>query len=162
MLEQLTQLVQQFGMDAVVKNDAVPNEKNHAVMEEAEGSILSGLKDLASGGNIGELAGLLSGKSPLDMNNPIVSMLTSKLTGNLGSKLGLSSDVSSGIASGLIPQILGGLINKANDPNQPGFEISDIIGAISGGNNSGLMDAVSALTKSSGGIGGILGKLFGK
>ena len=34
MFEQLTQLVQQFGDDAVVKNSAIPNEHNEAVMQE--------------------------------------------------------------------------------------------------------------------------------
>ena len=47
MFEQLTQLVQQFGKDAVVKNDAVPNEQNEAVMQEASNSILDGLKNMA-------------------------------------------------------------------------------------------------------------------
>ena len=84
----------------------------------------------------------------------------------------------------MIPQILGGLVNKAKDPNQPGFNMSDLVSAISGGNGGGLMDAVSkyggqfgldqnndgkvdmgdamaAVTKK-GGLGGLLGKLFGK
>ena len=75
-------------------------------------------------------------------------------------------------------------INKAQDPNQPGFNITDLISLISGGNGGGLMDAVSkyggqfgldqdgdgqvgmsdaisAVTKKSGGLGGLLGKLFG-
>ncbi|MEY2869953.1 MAG: hypothetical protein RIR01_2456, partial [Bacteroidota bacterium] len=34
MLEQLTQLVQEFGQDAVVKNEAIPNEQNEAVLKE--------------------------------------------------------------------------------------------------------------------------------
>ena len=34
MFEQLTQLVQQFGQEAVVKNDSVPNEHNEAVMND--------------------------------------------------------------------------------------------------------------------------------
>ena len=185
MFEQLTQLVQQYGNDAVVKNDAIPNEQNQAVMEEAGGSILSGLKDMAAGGNFGDLAGMLSGKTPIDMNNPVVASLSEKVTGNLGSKFGLSTEAAGGVAEGLIPQILSGLVNKAQDPNQPGFNVSDLIGAISGGNSSGLMDAVSkyggqlgldqdgdgqvgmsdaisAVSKNSGGIGGLLGKLFGK
>jgi len=44
MIEQLTQLVNQFGGDAVVNNPAVPNEHNDAVMEHASGSILDSLK----------------------------------------------------------------------------------------------------------------------
>lgn len=185
MFEQLTQLVQQYGNEAVVKNGAVPNEQNQAVMDEAGDSIFSGLKDIAAGGNFGDLAGMLTGKTPIDMSNPVVASLSEKVTGNLGSKLGLSSEVAGGVASGLIPQILSGLVSKAQDPNQPGFNINDIVSAISGGNNSGLMDtvskygaqfgldqdgdgqvgmsdAISAVSKNSGGIGGLLGKIFGK
>jgi hypothetical protein len=33
-------------------------------MEEAGGSILSGLKDIVASGNVVDLAGLLSGKNP--------------------------------------------------------------------------------------------------
>lgn len=186
MFEQLSQLVQQFGNDAVVNNNAVPNEKNQAVMEEAGGSILSGLQDMVSGGNFGDIAGMLSGKTPIDMNNPLVKELAGKVTGNLGAKMGLSPEAAAGVANGLTSQVLNGLVNKAKDPNDSSFEISDLVNAISGGSgNSGLMDAVSkyggqfgldqngdgkvdmgdamaAVTKNSGGLGGVLGNLFGK
>lgn len=185
MLEQLTQLVQEFGQKAVVTNDAIPNEHNSAVMEEAGGSIFSGLQDMVSGGNFGDLAGMLTGKTPIDSNNPVVAALSEKVSGNLGSKFGLSSEAAGGVAAGLIPQILSGLVSKAQDPNQPGFNVNDLIGSISGGNSAGLMDAVSkygtqfgldqdgdgqlgisdaisALSNNSGGISGMLGKLFGK
>ena len=184
MFEQLTQLVQQFGNDAVVKNDAIPNEHNEAVMEEASSSIMDSLKNMVAQGNVSDLAGLFQGNNASDTSNPVVQKLTEQLTGNLGEKFGLSSEASSGVAGSLIPKVLGSLIGNAKDPNQKGFEISDIINAISGGaGNSGLMDAVSkyggqfgldqnadgkvdmgdamaAVTK--GGIGGLLGKLFGK
>ena len=176
MFDQLSELVKQFGDNAVVNNPAVPNEQNDAVMQEAGGSILSGLKDMVASGNINDLTGILSGKTPIDGNNPVVQQLTEKV--------GLSSDAAGSVAGGLIPQILGGLVNKAKDPNQPGFNMSDLVSAISGGNGGGLMDAVSkyggqfgldqnndgkvdmgdamaAVTKK-GGLGGLLGKLFGK
>ena len=184
MFDQLSELVKQFGGEAVVNNPAVPNEQNDAVMQEAGGSILSGLKDIVASGNINDLSGMLSGKTAIDGNNPVVQQLTEKVTGNLGEKLGLSSDAAGSVAGGLIPQILGGLVNKAKDPNQPGFNMNDLVSAISGGNGGGLMDAVSkyggqfgldqnndgkvdmsdamsAVTKK-GGLGGLLGKLFGK
>jgi hypothetical protein len=185
MFEQLTELVKQYGGDAIINNAAVPNEHNEAVMEEANGSILSGLKDMVASGNIGDLAGMLSGKTSIDMNNPVVKELAGKVTENLGEKFGLSPDASSSVAGGLIPQVLSGLVNKAQDPNQPGFNVQDIIASISNGQGGGLMDmvtkyggmvgldqdgdgqvgisdAVAAVTKKSGGLGGLLGKLFGK
>ena len=185
MFDQLSELVKQFGGEAVVNNPAVPNEHNDAVMQEAGGSILSGLQDMVANGNIGDLTGMLTGKTPINGNNPVVQQLTEKVTGNLGEKFGLSPDAAGSVAGGLIPQVLGGLVNKANDPNQPGFNMSDLVAAISGGQGGGLLDMVSSVgsqfgldqdgdgkvgmsdvtemvSKKSGGLGGLLGKLFGK
>lgn len=185
MLEQLTQLVQQYGGEAIVKNEAIPNELNQEVMQQAGSSIFSGLQKMASEGNIDQLAGLFQGNNAASDSNPVVQQLSEQLTGDLGQKFGLSTEAASGVAGSLIPNVLGSLINKAKDPNQKGFEISDIVNSISGGNgSSGLMDAISkyggqfgldqnndgkvdmsdamaAVTKK-GGIGGIFGKLFGR
>ncbi|WP_348823079.1 DUF937 domain-containing protein [Flavobacterium aestuarii] len=185
MFEQLTQLVQQFGQDDVVKNDAIPNEQNEAVMEEAGNSIFSSLQKMASEGGMEQLAGLLQGNNAQNSSNPAVQQITKQLTGSLGEKFGLDSNTASGVAGSIIPKVLGGLVNKANDPNDS-FQLTDLIGAISGGGaqTSGIMDAISkygtqfgldqnadgkvdiadavAISKSSGGIGGFFGKLFGK
>lgn len=185
MFEQLTQLVQQFGQDAVVKNDAIPNEQNDAVLKEASSSILDGLKSMVAKGNISELGNLINGSATTDNSNPVVQKLKEQLSGTLGEKFGLDANSASGVAGNLVPQVLGSLINNAKDPNHKGFEVSDLVNAISEGKgNSGLMDmvsqyggqfgldqnadgkvdfkdAVSAVTKK-GGLGGILGKLFGK
>ncbi|MBP6551165.1 MAG: hypothetical protein KA208_08440 [Flavobacterium sp.] len=184
MLEQLTQLVQQYGNDAVVKNNAIPNEQNDAVMGEASNSILSGLQKIASEGGVEQLAGLFQGNAAQDSSNPVVQQLTQQLSGSLGEKFGIESSAASGVAGSLIPQILGSLVGKAKDPNDS-FQISDLVNAISGGGNGNLMEAVSkyggqfgldqnadgkvdmedamaAVTKKSGGLGGFLGKLFGK
>ena len=185
MFEQLTQLVQQFGKDAVVKNDAVPNEQNEAVMQEASNSIVDGLKNMAAQGNISDLSSLFQGNNASNTSNPVVQKLTEQLTGNLGEKFGLSSDAAAGVAGSLIPKVLGSLVGNAKDPNHKGFEVADIVNAISGGNgNAGLMDAVSkyggqfgldqnadgkvdmsdamAAVSKKGGLGSLLGKLFGK
>lgn len=185
MLEQLTQLVKEFGDGAVIKNAAIPNEINDAVLKETENSLFSGLQKMASSGQVEKLAGLFQGNNATSTSNPVVQQLINQLSGNLGEKFGLSGQAANGVASNMIPQILGSLIGKAKDPNEKGFEISDLVNAISGGgNNSGLMDAItkyggqfgldqnndgkvdmqdamSAVTKK-GGLGGLLGKFFGK
>lgn len=186
MFEQLTQLVQQFGQEAVVKNNAIPNEHNEAVMEEAGNSVFSSLQKMASeGGGIEQLAGLLQGNNAQDSSNPAVQQITQQLTGSLSEKFGINSSDAAGVAGSIIPQILSGLVNKTKDPNDS-FQLTDLIGAISGGGaqTSGIMDTISkygtqfgldqnadgkldmndaiAVTKSSGGIGGFLGRLFGK
>ena len=186
MFEQLTQLVQQYGTAAVVNNTAVPNEQNEAVMNEASSSIIDSLKNMAANGNMEDLGKLFQGNNASDSTNPAVQEITNNLTTSLGERFGLSGDAASGVAGSLIPKVLGSLIGAAKDPNNPGFNISDIVGAISGGNGNagGLMDVVSkyggqfgldqnadgkvdmsdamaAISKKSGGIGGLFGKLFG-
>ena len=188
MFEQLTNLVKQFGGDAVINNAAVPNEHNEAMMNEASSSILDSLKGMVASGNVADLAGLFQGNNAADASNPVVQQITEKLSGSLGEKFGLSSDAASGVAGSLIPKVLGSLIGKAKDPNDSSIQISDVIGAISGGNSQasggimdaiskyggqfgldqdgdgqvGISDAVAAVSKKSGGLGGLLGKLFGK
>ncbi len=188
MFDQLTDLVKQFGGDAVVNNAAVPNENNNDVMKEASASILDGLKELVAKGNTADLAGLFQGDNAGDSSNPVVQQLTEKLTGNLGEKFGLSSDAAAGVASSLIPNVLSSLVNKAKDPNDSSFQVADLIGAITGGNSEsgtgimeaiskyggqfgldqdgdgqvGISDAIAAVSKKSGGLGSLFGKLFGK
>lgn len=189
MLDQLLELAKQYGSDAVVKNNAIPNEKNDDVIKETGISMLSGLQEMATGGNLGDLAGLLSGKSKLDSSNPVVKQLTKKVSNNLGEKFNLPAETTNSVASNMIPKILGGLLNKAKDPKQKGFNIEDLVGSISGGKGGDLMemvtkyggafgldqngdgkvdlqDAISALSGNAkskkGGLGGLLGGLFGK
>ena len=187
MFEQLKQLAQQFGVESVVKNNAIPNEQNEAVMTEASNSIFSGLQKIVSEGGANQLAGLFQGNNAQDSSNPVVQKLTEQLTENLGEKFGINSETASGVAESLIPQILGSLVNKAKDPNDSSFQLSDVIAAISGDStqNPGIMDAISkyggqfgldqnadgkvdlgdamsAITNKGGGLGSLLGKLFRK
>lgn len=185
MLEQLSDLVKQFGNETVVNNKAVPNELNEGVMDEASTSIFSGLQKIISEGGADKIGELFQGNNASSASNPVVKQLTEQLSGNLGEKFGLSPDASSEVAGGLIPKVLGSLIGKAKNPNDKGFEISDIVNSISGGQgNSAVMDAIQkyggqfgldqnndgkvdmsdamAAVEKKGGIGGLLGKFFGK
>ena len=190
MFEQLTQLVQQFGQEHVTDNANVPNEHNEAVMSHASDSILSGLAASSFSTFLLVLASLFQGNNASDSLNPVVQQLTNNLSGSLGEKFGLSSDAASGVAGSLIPKVLGSLIGGAKDPNNSSFNISDVIGAISGGSagastgGGGLMDMVTkyggmvgldqngdgkvdmsdaaAAVEKKGGFGALLGKLFGK
>ena len=183
MLDQLTQLAKQFGQEAVVNNKAIPNELNQSIVNETGNSLMAGLQKMASEGNFEQLAGLLQGNNA-NASNPAVKDLVNQVSGNLGQKFNIDSNAANGIASNMIPQILGSLIGNAKDPNVKGFEMSDLVNAISGSGNSGLMEAVSkyggqfgldqnndgkvdmqdamaAVTKK-GGLGGLLGKFLGK
>lgn len=185
MLEQLTQLAQQFGTDAVLKNEAIPNEQNEAVLKETSNSIFSSLQKIATQNDMSQIVGLLQGKN-IDKNNSTVQAITSQVASSLTDKLGINSATAISAATAMIPQILSSLIGKANDPKDNSLNISEILSSLTGGNsaeNSGIMEAISTygvhfgldqnadgkvdlddaveLTKK-GGLGGMLGKLFGK
>jgi Bacterial protein of unknown function (DUF937) len=187
MLEQLTQLVQQFGQEHVVKNTEVANEHNESVMNEASETIQNSLKQIASHEGGAEVLGnLFQGENANDESNPVVKTITDQLVNNLGSKFGMSQETASDVAGSMIPKILGSLVGGAKDPNNAGFNISDIIGGITNGGNSGgimdaiskyggqfgldknqdgnvdLQDAISMVTGNSGGVGSILSKIFSK
>ncbi|PKP15738.1 MAG: hypothetical protein CVU07_09170, partial [Bacteroidetes bacterium HGW-Bacteroidetes-23] len=115
MLDQLTQLVQQFGDQAVVKNNAVPNELNDKVMKETGSSLLSGLQKMASEGKLEQLAGLFQGNNASSSSNPVVKQLIEQVSGNLGQKVGLDTTAANSVAASMIPQILGSLIGKAKN-----------------------------------------------
>ena len=76
MFEQLSDLMKQFGNDAVVNNPAVPNEHNEAVLTEASGSIVNNLKEMVANGNISDVASLFNGDNASDSSNPVVQQLT--------------------------------------------------------------------------------------
>ena len=184
MLDQLSALVKQYGDDAVVNNNAVPNQYNQEVLDEASSSIFTGLQQVLSQGGTQQLAEIFQGDNAASSNNAVVQQLSQQLSGNLGAKFGLDSATASGLAGSLVPKVLGALIGKAKNPNDSSLQISDIVNAIGGSNNSGLMDAISqyggqfgldqnndgkvdmgdamAAVNKKGGLGGLLGKFFGK
>ncbi|KDN56254.1 hypothetical protein [Flavobacterium seoulense] len=185
MLAQLSQLVQEFGADAVVKNEAIPNEQNEAVLQETSNSIFSSLQKIANQADLSQIAGLLQGKD-IDKNNPVIHEITSQVSNSLTEKLGINSETATNSVTAMIPQILSSLIEKANDPKDNSINISEILDSLTGGDSpehAGIMEAISTygihfgldqngdgkvdlddaveLSKK-GGLGGMLGKLFGK
>lgn len=184
-LEQLTQLVQEFGQDAVVKNEAIPNEQNEAVLKETSSSIISSLQKIATDVDLTQIVGLLQGND-IDKNNPTIRKTTNEVSNSLTQKLGINSATATSTAASMIPKVLGSLINKAKDPKDNSIDLSGILNSLTGGNSpesASILDAIgkygvhfgldqnsdgkidledaSELTKK-GGLGGMLGKLFGR
>src|SRR5215217_454957 len=98
MLTQLSQLVQEFGADAVVKNEAIPNEQNEAVLKETSNSIFSSLQKIASQADLSQIAGILQGKD-IDKNNPVIHEITTQVSSSLTEKLGINSATATSTAT---------------------------------------------------------------
>jgi len=90
------------------------------------------------------------------------------------SKLGLSAAAANSVTENLVPQVMNQLVKKTNDPNDSSFDLGGILNSLTSGKTAG-MDVSKMLSEgglqdlagklggaNSGGIGGMLGGLFGK
>ena len=137
MLENLFNLVKESSTETVINNPVIPNEQNDAVIADATHSVADGLQGLLAGGGLQSVLSLFNGNNNVGnnglLNNPIVTNIISSFTDKLSNNHGIAGDQASNISNTLIPNILSNLINKRNDPNNSSFDISSIIGSLTGG-----------------------------
>jgi hypothetical protein len=118
-------------------------------------SLVGGLSNQAnSQGGLGSLIGLLGGAAGNDeslLSNPVVGNIAQSVIGNLMGKFGLSNTAAEGIVTSMLPSVLGGLINKTNDPNDNSIDMGGLMGAITGGKTSGI-DFGSLLSQGAGAL----------
>ncbi len=170
MLDQLVKLVEQNAGDAIIKNQAIPNQFNNAAIQEVAGSIFNTLKGQAAQGNLQQIASMLqggAGQSNL-ANNPMVKQMIASVAGNFASKFGVSSAQAQSIVAGLLPTVMNQLVKKTNDPKDNSFDLTNIMKSVSGNNS---LDVASLIGQVAGGnaksnplgaLGGLAGKFFGK
>lgn len=191
MLDQLVQLVRDSAQESVVANPAIPNEQNDAVIGEASHSIASGLQEALASGNVKDVMGLFNSNGQVDNSNPVVNNISGNLISSLTEKFNLNGSSAAAIAGSLIPSVLGSLVKKTNDPSDNGFSLDGIFSSLTGGSSQGLnlgsllgkfaggldkdgdgdvdmQDMVGMISngakqqQGSGGLGGLLGGIFGK
>jgi len=160
MLENLQDLVRQNAGDAIINNPAIPNERNEEVVADASSSIISGLKGAVANGNTENLMGLFNGGGQAAATSPVAQNIQSGFVQNLMQKFGLDHGKAAGIAASLIPTVLQKFVHKTNDPNDKSFDLSSIIGSLTGGGGLGsLMNNLGGGDDKEGG--GIMGKIGG-
>lgn len=146
MLDQLVSLVKQFGQETVVDNPEIPNEYNQEIMADASSTITNGFQNILAGGgfeNILDLfkggvnnAGIANNGMGGLLKNPIVTMMIGYFISKLVNKYNISPASASNVANSLIPNVLSGLINQTNDPNNPNATLDSLVESITG-NNTG-------------------------
>lgn len=128
MLKNIENLVREHAQDAIINNQAVPNEKNEAAIQAASGSLIDVLKEKVSSGNISELINSFRDGSPSgDTTDAVSNKFTEKLSG-LGIDLGQAKN----IAASIIPAIVSKFTQKTGDPNDSSFDLQDIMSNIAG------------------------------
>jgi hypothetical protein len=158
MLDNLLDLVKQHAGDAIINNPAIPNEQNDEVISSATSSIVDGLKNAVSNGNIGDITSLFSGGSVA--NSSILQNIQGGFVGDLMNKFGVDPSTATNIAGNLIPNVLQKFVNKTNDPNDSSFDLQGILSHVGGGS----LDVQSLISKFTGGQesgGGIMDTLKG-
>ncbi|MEO6290690.1 MAG: hypothetical protein ABIO76_12250 [Ginsengibacter sp.] len=178
MLKELFDLVNGQATDAVINNPDVPNEHNNDVVAEATNTVASGLRNVVAGGGVQSLLSLFGSggrdKKSL-LSNPIVSMMMGHFAGKLMNKFNMNNTQANNLSGSLIPNVLGSLIGKTNDPKDSAFSLEKLLGSITGNktdNNTvapsaggGLQDMLQQLTggsqPGSGGIMDIIKSLTG-
>lgn len=179
MLETLMNLVQQHAGQAVVNNPAIPNAQNDSVMQTVASSIMSGLGQQAQGGGLGNLLGMVVNGGN-EQQSSVTQGVQQHVEQNLMEKLGISPQVAMSVASAIVPMVLSKLMHKASDPNDSSVDGNSILGAATGKQGvdwmgmagsamadgkldmNDLMRAAGQQTGGGGGLGGMLGGLFGK
>jgi len=156
MLKELFDLVKGEARDTVINNPDVPNEYNNDVVAEATNTVASGLRNLVAGGgvqNVLSMFGSNANRKSL-LGNPVVSMMMGHFASKLINKFRLGPRQANNVSGHLIPNVLGSLINKSNDPNDSAFSLEKLLGSITGGRSNDVASRT-------GGMGGLLRQFSG-
>ncbi|WP_028786486.1 hypothetical protein [Terrimonas ferruginea] len=169
MLDQIAQLVKQYGEGAVVANTDVPNDQNNAVMAEATKTVTSGLQNVMAGGGLQNILDMFKGNSQDGqggggiaglLKNPMVTMMIGHFISKLTTKFNMSPAQASNVANQLIPNVVNDMVTKtaSTESADSAFNIDDLVGSLTGGKNFNLQGMLEQFTgggnSSSGGQGG--------
>lgn len=142
MLDNLFDLVKGLAGDAVINNPDVPNEHNNEVVAEATNTVASGLQNMVAGGGLQNILSLFGGGGNQQngnksiLSNPIVNMMIGHFAGKLMKKFNLGGGQASNVANSLIPNVISGLINKTNDPDNSSFTLDNLLHSLTGGQSA--------------------------
>jgi len=142
MLDQIVNLVKQFGQETVVNNPEIPNEYNQDVLADATSTITNGFQNVMAGGGFENILDLFKGGANNTsgsgignlVKNPIVTMMIGYFISKLVNKYRMSPASASNVANNLIPNALSGLINQTADPENPNATLDNLVGSLTGGN----------------------------
>ena len=147
MLDQLLDIVKNYGKDTVVENPEIPNEQNQEVLADATKTITSGFQNVLAGGGLQNILDLFKGGGSSSGNNsgiggllknPMVSMMVGYFISKLVNKYKMTPTAASSVANNLIPNVLNGIITETNNPQNSGFTMDGLLESLTGGaGNSG-------------------------
>lgn len=138
MLDNLLNLIRENAGSSIIKNPAIPNERNEEAIATAGNSIVGGLQNMLGSGGLKDVLNLFGGKGVDINNNPVVQNVSSNVIQDLMKKFNLDQGAASNIAGGLVPNVLQSLVSKTNDSNDNSFDIQGIFNTLSAGKTGGM------------------------
>lgn len=118
----------------------LPSNKNEKALDLAKDSILGGLKDSFTSGNIGDITSAFSGGS----SSSLVSSIASNYGSSLISKLGVSDTMAKTISSAIIPMVFKFINNREEAPTDSDEGVKSLLGDLAG---DSIKDKLGGLLK---------------
>jgi hypothetical protein len=164
MLDQLMKLVEQSAQQPIVQNKAIPDQFNNAAIKEVTNQIINSLKSQVDQGNVQQIVAMFQGGVGKSIgSHPVVNNIVTSVAGSLTTKFNLPPQVAQSVATSLVPNVIGQVIRKANDPRDIDFDLQQMMRGMSGNQSLDISGMIGQVPKGSlGNVGNIIGKLFGK
>ena len=145
MFENLLNLVKEHSGDAIINNPVIPNEKNDEAISTTTNSIVDTLKAQVSNGNISSVMDMF--KDGNANASSVNSSVHTNVVTDLMKKFGIDNAQATGIASALLPKVMEQFVSKTNDPNDKGFDLSNIMSSLGGSGAGGLLGKITEMFK---------------
>jgi uncharacterized protein YidB (DUF937 family) len=145
MFDNLLNLVKEHAGDAIIKNPAIPNEKNDEAISTTTDSIVNSLKSQVTSGNLNGLMDMFKGGN---VNaSGITSTVNANVVNDLMKKFNIDQSAASGIANNLLPKVMENFVKKTNDPNDSSFDLQSIVSNLGGSGAGGIMNTIKGFFK---------------
>ncbi|WP_031529941.1 hypothetical protein [Dyadobacter crusticola] len=153
MFDELFNMIQQSGQQAVVNNNQVPNEHNEDVLREAHTAVVNGLGNMQAPDQVNGLVNSVQSGSA--QSNPAVQQISNNFMGSIMQKFGIDAGTASSIAAAIIPIVISKVVaGKSAQGGAGGFDLGGLLGGLTGGTSSGSTQA--------GGLGGKISSIGSK
>ncbi len=134
MFDQLFSLVKENAGNDIINNNAIPNERNEEAVKTTTHTITDSLKGAVQSGNIADVMNLFNDGGKNVSSLPLSQNMQGNLVDKLMKQFGLSNSQAGGIAASIIPNVLGKLVKKTNDPGDKSFDLSSMLSQFGGAN----------------------------
>lgn len=132
MMDKIKSIVREFSEDAIIKNPAIPNDKNEKAIDTTAASLVDHIKSEASSGNVNSLLEIFK-KNDDPALNPSVNRISTGVAGDLVKKLGIDNSAAMGVVNKIIPSIITNIRNKSNNPDDKEFNIQNLMASFGKG-----------------------------